>query len=127
MKNIRAASVQFHHLPGDKTANLGKIKAFVEKAAARAVELIAFPEMCITGYWHVRNLSSEAFAALAEPVPDGLSSREVRRLSREHGMTIGAGLVERGNDGKLYNSYLVAMPDDTWAVHRKLHVFEHAD
>jgi predicted amidohydrolase len=51
----------------------------------------------------------------------------VRRLSREHGMTIGAGLVERGDDGKLYNSYLVAMPDDTWAVHRKLHVFEHAD
>jgi len=75
----------------------------------------------------VRKLSSEAFAALAEPVPDGPSSREVRRLSREHGMTIGAGLVERGDDGKLYNSYLVAMPDDTWAVHRKLHVFEHAD
>jgi predicted amidohydrolase len=83
--------------------------------------------MCITGYWHVRKLSSAAFAALAEPVPNGPSAREVRQLSREHGMTIGAGLVERGDDGKLYNSYLVAMPDDTWAVHRKLHVFEHAD
>ena len=42
-------------------------------------------------------------------------------------MTIGAGLVERGDDGKLYNTYVVAMPDGTWAVHRKLHVFEHAD
>jgi predicted amidohydrolase len=45
----------------------------------------------------------------------------------EHGMTIGAGLLERADDGRIYNSYVVAMPDDTWQVHRKLHVFEHAD
>ena len=127
MRDIRVAAVQFQHFAGDKPYNLERVRHFVEEARERGVELIVFPEMCITGYWHVRKLSSEAFAALAEPVPDGPSSREVRQLSREHGMTIGAGLVERGDDGKLYNSYLVAMPDDTWAVHRKLHVFEHAD
>ena len=127
MKDIRVATVQFQHFAGDKPYNLERVRHFVEEAKAHGVELIAFPEMCITGYWHVRKLSSEAFAALAEPVPAGPSSREVRRLSREHGMTIGAGLVELGDDGKLYNSYLVAMPDETWAVHRKLHVFEHAD
>jgi hypothetical protein len=127
MRDIRVATVQFQHFAGDKPYNLERVRHFVEQAKEQGVELIAFPEMCITGYWHVRKLSSEAFAALAEPVPDGPSSREVRQLSREHGMTIGAGLVERGGDGKLYNSYLVAMPDDTWAVHRKLHVFEHAD
>ena len=38
-------------------------------------------------------------------------------------MTIGAGLIERDGDGKLYNSYFVAMPDGRWACHRKLHVF----
>ena len=38
-------------------------------------------------------------------------------------MTIGAGLIEQGDDGKLYNSYLVAMPDGQIAVHRKLHCF----
>ena len=38
-------------------------------------------------------------------------------------MTIGAGLVERGEGDKLYNSYFVAMPDGRWACHRKLHVF----
>ncbi len=127
MRDIRVATVQFQHFAGDKVYNLERVRHFVEEAKARGVELIVFPEMCITGYWHVRKLSSEAFAALAEPVPDGPSSREVRRLALVHGMTIGAGLVERGTDGKLYNSYLVAMPDDTWAVHRKLHVFEHAD
>jgi predicted amidohydrolase len=81
--------------------------------------------MCLTGYWYVRKLSREDFEALAEPVPDGFCASELRRLSRDNGMTIGAGLVERGDDGKIYNSYVVAMPDGTWAVHRKLHVFEH--
>ena len=60
MNNIRAASVQFNHRPGDKAANLDRIRAFVKDAAAQQVDLIAFPEMCITGYWHVRHLGREA-------------------------------------------------------------------
>jgi predicted amidohydrolase len=124
MKNIRVASVQFQHAPGDRQANLGKVEAFVERAAAQRVELIAFPEMCITGYWHVRNLSREEVDALAEPVPDGPSTKRLLSLSRRHGMTIGAGLIERAGDGSLYNSYVVAMPDGRTACHRKLHAFE---
>ena len=124
MKNIRVASVQFQHAPGDKPANLEKIRAFVEQAAARRVELIAFPEMCITGYWHVRNLSREEVDALAEPVPEGPSTGLLLSLSRAHGMTVGAGLIERAEDGSLYNSYVVAMPDGRTACHRKLHAFE---
>jgi predicted amidohydrolase len=123
MRDIRVATVQFQHAPGDKSYNLARIRDFVTEAARARAEIIAFPEMCITGYWHTRNLSREEFAALAEPVPDGPSSRALLELSREHGMTIGAGLVERGEDGKLYNAYLVAMPDGRWALHRKLHVF----
>jgi predicted amidohydrolase len=61
--------------------------------------------------------------ALAEPAFAGPSSQALMTLSRRHGMTIGAGLVEKGDDGRLYNSYLVAMPDGRFARHRKLHVF----
>ncbi|HEY9284188.1 MAG TPA: nitrilase family protein [Pyrinomonadaceae bacterium] len=124
MKNIRVASVQFQHAPGDKQFNLNKVRAFVERAAARGVELIAFPEMCVTGYWHVRNLPREQVDALAEPVPEGPSTETLLRLSQEHRMTIGAGLIERAADGSLYNSYVVAMPDGRFACHRKLHAFE---
>jgi len=123
MRNVRVAAVQFQHAPGDKGYNLGRIRDFVTEAARAGVEIIAFPEMCITGYWHVRKLSREQVEGLAEPVPDGPSSQELLRLSRENGMTIGAGLIERGKDGKLYNAYVVAMPDGRWAVHHKLHVF----
>lgn len=123
MKDIKAASVQFNHRPGDKGANLAIIKRFVARAAEEGVELIAFPEMCITGYWHVRNLSRIAIETLSEPVPGGPSTGELLALSREYGMTIGAGLVERADDGKLYNSYVAAMPDGRFACHRKLHCF----
>ena len=60
---------------------------------------------------------------MAEPAFDGPASRALMELSRRHDMTIGAGLVELGDDGGLYNSYLVAMPDGRFARHRKLHVF----
>jgi len=123
MNNLRAASVQFQHVPGDKEANLATIRSFVAKASAEKVDLLVFPEMCLTGYWHVRNLPREEIDALAEPVPSGPSSEALLSLASEYGMTIGAGLIERGKDGDLYNTYVVAMPDGRTVSHRKLHTF----
>jgi len=123
MNDIRVASVQFQHAPGDKTYNMGRVRHYVIEAARAGAKIIAFPEMCLTGYWHVRKLSRDQVAALAEPVPDGPSTRELLHLSREHDVTVGAGLIERGDDERLYNGYVVAMPDGRWACHRKLHEF----
>ena len=123
MESIRAAAVQLNHVPGDKDANLGKIEAFTARAAAEGVELLAFPEMCITGYWHVRKLAHDQVEALAEPVPDGPSTRRLVELAATHGLTLGAGLIERADDGTLYNTYVVALPDGRTVRHRKLHCF----
>ena len=123
MNNLRAASVQFQHVPGDKEVNLATIRSFVTKASAEKVDLLVFPEMCLTGYWHVRNLPREEIEALAEAVPSGPSTEALLSLASEYGMTIGAGLIERGKDGDLYNTYVVAMPDGRTVSHRKLHTF----
>ncbi|HET9177722.1 MAG TPA: nitrilase family protein [Terriglobia bacterium] len=123
MRNIRAAAVQFEHAAGDKRANLAKVRAFVERAARERVDLILFPECCITGYWFLRHLSRQQLVALAEPVFDGPSSQELMALSARHGMAVGAGLVEAAEDGALYNTYVVAMPDGSARRHRKLHAF----
>lgn len=123
MRNVRVASVQFEHAPADKPANLAKIRRFVEQASREKVEIIAFPECCITGYWFLRHLSREELAALAEPVFDGPSSRELIEMSRTYGMTIGAGLIEAGEDGRIYKAYVVAMPDGSARRHRKIHAF----
>lgn len=123
MKNLRVAAVQLESAPANKRANLDKIRAFVEQAARQGVEVIAFPECCITGYWFLRHLSRADFAALAEPVFAGPSSQELMALARESKMTIGAGLIEIAEDQRLYNTYVVAMPNGDCRRHRKLHAF----
>ncbi len=123
MRTLRAASVQFNHLPGDKRANLEKVRAFTRQAASQNVELIAFPEMCLTGYWHIRNLGRPEIEELAEPVPDGPLTGELLSLAQDTGMVIGAGLIEKAENGDLYNTYAAAMPDGAVARHRKLHCF----
>jgi predicted amidohydrolase len=125
LKNLRAAAVQFESIAGDKRANLDRIRAFVVDAARRGVELVVFPECSVTGYWFLRRLSHDDLAALAECVPEGPTTRELLALARQHNITIGAGLVECGEDGAFYNTYLVAMPDGSVRRHRKLHAFEH--
>ena len=123
MDSIRVASVQFEHAAGDKEANLAKVRSFVEQAAAKGAQVVVCPECCITGYWFLRNLSREELEELAEPVPDGPSCQALLSLAAEHSIIVGAGLVEKGTDGNLYNTYVVALPDGTVHRHRKLHCF----
>jgi predicted amidohydrolase len=49
----------------------------------------------------------------------------VASLARALAMTIGVGLIERSEDGRLFNSYAVCEPDGAVHAHRKLHAFEH--
>jgi predicted amidohydrolase len=123
MRNLRAAAVQFEHVPSDKDANLTTIERFCQQAGVRGVDLVIFPECCITGYWHLRHLSRDELGVLAEPVPTGPSSQRLVALAQRHGMIVGAGLVEGAEDGTLYNTYVVAMPDGQVWRHRKLHCF----
>jgi predicted amidohydrolase len=120
---MRVASVQFEHQAGDKAFNLGRIGSFAEEAAEDGVKVLCFPEMCITGYWHVRKLSRNAIAALAEDVPGGESVGVLQRLAAKYQMLIGAGLIERGSDGRFYNTYACCLPDGRVHRHRKLHCF----
>ena len=71
MNDLCAASVQFQHVPGDKATNLATVSKWTAKAAAASAELVVFPEMCLTGYWHLRGLPRAELEALAEPVPNG--------------------------------------------------------
>jgi len=123
MQKIRAAAVQVNHAPGDKVYNFEIIHSFVKNAFAQEVNLISFPEMCITGYWHVRNLSKPEIESLAELVPDGASTKKLLALASKYNMTIGAGLIEISEEGKLYNTYVVTMPDGRVSSHRKIHCF----
>lgn len=87
--------------------------------------MLVAPECSITGYWWMRKLDHDAFAALAERVPEGPSTQALIEMARRHGISIGAGFIEQGADGKFYKPYVVAMEDGRIAVHRKIHAFVH--
>ncbi len=123
MTTVRAAAVQFEHKPFDKAENFLKIEKFSAEAAQQNVQILVFPECCIVGYWFLRNLSVDEIFSLSEQIP-GESFDRLMELSNRFDMTIGAGLIERNGD-KLHNSYIVAMPNGTYRVHRKIHAFEH--
>jgi predicted amidohydrolase len=122
---LRVASIQMESLPGDKKANLGKIEAFTARAAERGAQLVVFPECCISGYWFIRNLTVEQLGSLAEPFPNGPGTQKLIELARRYKVSLGAGLVEAGENGVFHNSYVVALPDGKVYRHRKLQAFEH--
>jgi len=123
MNSLRVASVQFQHAPGDKKANLDTIRRFVSMAAEQNVQVILFPECCISGYWHLRKLTRDELVELAEPVFDGPSSLTLKEMAMSNNMTISAGLVEIAEDGRLFNTQVVMMPDGSMVRHRKIHCF----
>src|SRR5471030_1403679 len=122
---IKSAVVQFQHQASDKKYNLMMIEKFIEQAALQDIQILAFPEMCITGYWHVPKLSADEVNALAEPLETSPSLALIKTLAIKHNMLIGVGLIEQGTDGRLYNAYVACLPDGSLHTHRKLHAFEH--
>src|SRR4029453_16593505 len=96
---LKAGTVQFHHRANDKAYNMSVVERFSREAADQKVKILAFPEMCLTGYWPVRNLGREKLEELAEPVPCGPATRAVAQLSAQHDMAVGVGLLGRGEDG----------------------------
>jgi predicted amidohydrolase len=123
MRKLRVAVVQFEHRNGNKEYNLERVRVLTDEAVKRGAELVVFPECCLSGYWFLRNLDREELSRLAEPVFDGPMSSAIRGIAKEHGIVLGAGLVEITREGKLHNTYIVSGPDGSMVKHRKLHTF----
>ncbi|MCU0228540.1 MAG: hypothetical protein MUF01_12965 [Bryobacterales bacterium] len=122
MKQLRIATAQFQAADGDKDDNLKAIEHLSALAKADGAELVCFHECCISGYTFLETLSRKEIEHLAEPVPEGPSTKRLVTIARKVGLSIGAGLVEV-HEGKLYNTFVVVSPEGFVARHRKLHAF----
>ena len=120
---MKVASVQFCHYDGDKEKNFALIKRFVNEAVVKDVEMIIFPEMCLTGYLFTKDLNREEMTKLAENIPNGGYCQRLQKLANENNITIGMGLVELADGGELYNNYIIARPNQKLITYRKLHCF----
>jgi predicted amidohydrolase len=122
MRDVRIAAAQFEARDADKEYNLHRIEALARRAAADGAEIVSFHECSISGYTFLADLERDQIEALAEPVPDGPSTRRLVEMAADLNVALLAGLVE--TDGRdLYNTYVAVEPHGFVAKHRKLHAF----
>lgn len=113
---MRLGIYQFNPRFGAVSENLDRIEGALKDADA---DLVVLPELCTTGY-QFRD-AREAFD-LAEPVPDGESTRRLEKLAKQKDMFIVAGLAEKSGKN-CYNSAVLIGPDGVVGVYRKIHLF----
>ncbi len=119
---MNLAVAQFQPKDGDKAYNLSRIRKLTENAKSQYADVISFHEMSITAYTFTKDLSLEEVTNLAENIPDGKSTQELIKISKEFNIPILAGLVEKEN-GKIYNTYICVTKEGVVAKYRKIHPF----
>ena len=116
MRKFMVAAVQMD-TQNDKQANWQQICAFIDEAAAKGAQLVAFPE--------VVNILSED-PACAEPIP-GPTTELLMQKAREHHIWIHGGSISEVNpEGtRTYNTTVLIDPQGNIAArYSKLHNFD---
>jgi len=111
---LRIALAQISPFLGDQTRNLELHLEQIEAARSTEADLVAFPELSLTGYF------------LRDMVPDvsrTTSAEEIGRLvSAADGMDVVFGFVEQSQDHRFYNSALYASEGEIRHVHQKVYL-----
>lgn len=94
--------------------NLQTIGAHLAEASARAMDVVGFPEMSITGYV-VPAKHPEAVVDL-----DGPEVRAFLALTESHAALVYAGIVERNPCGKPFITQILAQRGNLLGVYRKI-------
>ena len=127
-RTVKVSAVNFSSVWGNKAATLGKIKEIINSAASSGSNIIAFPELALSGY----ECSEEArhdqvpcamHEAAAETIP-GPSTQEIAELTRRLGVYVLLGMPERDRqDPKIkYISVAVIGPEGVIGSYRKIHL-----
>lgn len=117
---IRVSCIQFAPEIGAVKANMARASELVRAAAAAGSRLIVLPELASTGYVFESNVEA---ASLAEPVPDGATTRTWAALAHELGVHIVAGIAERAGEA-LFNSAVIVGPEGYVGTYRKAHLWD---
>lgn len=105
----------------DSSVNLHTIRELTERAASRGARLVVFPEY---SSYFVPQLGQQLVDA-AEPL-DGQFVLHLADISRDFGVHIVAGLVEKIDEPSRFSNTLVAVSPagEVVATYRKLHLYD---
>ena len=116
MKDFKLALIAHRSIVGKKERNLKATAAWVRRAKEAGADLVALPELSLTGH-----VGHQAMVAQAEPVPGGDAVQCLTDLARELGVFIAAGICE-DDRGLHYNTTFVVGPRGYVGKQRKVHL-----
>lgn len=113
MKKIRIALAQINPIVGDLQGNVKKIISYIKNARALKAEIIAFPELAVTGY------PPEDLVLKPQFIKDNIDAlNEV--ITASDGITAIVGFIER--DNSLFNAAAVISNRRLIDVYHKKHL-----
>jgi predicted amidohydrolase len=113
---MRVAIVQSRPVFGEPERNLAEL---AERLRSVEADLYVLPELCLSGY----DFEDRAeLRGLAEP-PEGPRAAALAKAAGEKDAGIVFGFAELTEDGRIFNSALLALPDGRRRVYRKTHLF----
>ncbi len=114
-KKIRVGAVSCQSVVNDTAGNMAVINEWIAKAQETKVNLLLFPELCVTGYSTTCDL-----AALNREHP---ACRELARISQEANMVLSVGMAwQDDNDARKYLAHCLWLPDGECYIYRKTHL-----
>ncbi len=123
---LTIAAVQFEMAENAKAANWRTMGRFIDEAHAKKADMIAFPELCTTGYHFLTGLNQKQLLAIAERTDDGPTFRFMHARARKTKMAILFGMLEKDESNRMFNTYVVITPKGRIFQHRKVHAFENS-
>ena len=112
MKLLRVALAQMNSTVGDLAGNSKKISDYIKKAVRQKADIVAFPELALTGY------PPEDLLLKPQFISDNMA--EIKKISsRTHGTTVIAGFVDADKEG-LYNAAAVISEGRIIDVYHKI-------
>ncbi|WP_010272002.1 carbon-nitrogen hydrolase family protein [Paenibacillus senegalensis] len=116
MLSFNMALVQMRCEKGAIGLNLKAMKEYIKTGGEKGCQLVAFPEMNLTGYINPVERPDAILQLDSEPV------REVIDWSRAYSMAVVFGFVERSPFSKPYITQVAAIDGKPAAIYRKIHV-----
>lgn len=116
-RTVTVAALQFSPHRAMLAYNLDRIRELAEPVAA---DVLVIPELASTGYCFT---DPDELLPMAEIPGEGPFCRWMLETAAAKGMLVAGGFAERDREGMLYNSAFIAVPDGTWRVYRKTHLF----
>ncbi|MBI4216590.1 MAG: NAD+ synthase [Chloroflexi bacterium] len=113
MRSLRVALAQINTTVGDFAGNTAKIREYIDRARSLGADLVAFPEMAITGY------PPEDLLLKTHFIQENLRRRD-ELLRHTQGIVAVVGFVDAPND--LYNAAAIIADGNLCGVYHKAYL-----